>query len=63
MRLDLNLTERWKAYASYTMENKSGARPFGMVSQAVAAPGALKFPSRSTTTRTISSPACNMPIR
>jgi hypothetical protein len=29
IRLDLNLSERWKAYASLTRENREGERPFG----------------------------------
>ncbi len=28
-RVDLNLTDRWKAYAGYTLEKRQGARPFG----------------------------------
>ncbi|MGB0128663.1 MAG: MtrB/PioB family outer membrane beta-barrel protein, partial [Rhodocyclaceae bacterium] len=30
-RLDLNLLENWKFYASYTNEKREGARPFGTV--------------------------------
>jgi hypothetical protein len=29
-RLDTNLSERWKGYASYSMEKRTGARPFAM---------------------------------
>lgn len=31
VRLDLTLSETWKAYASYTHERRQGARPFGAV--------------------------------
>jgi hypothetical protein len=28
-RVDLNLSDRWKVYAGYTLEKRQGARPFG----------------------------------
>jgi len=31
VRADLTLSEKWKAYVSYTLENRKGARPFGEV--------------------------------
>lgn len=31
LRIDANLSETWKAYLSYTLENRKGARPFGAV--------------------------------
>ncbi|MDR2187473.1 MAG: MtrB/PioB family outer membrane beta-barrel protein [Azonexus sp.] len=30
-RLDMNLTEKWKVFASYTHEKRDGARPFGTI--------------------------------
>ena len=31
VRYDLNLSDSWKAYASYSLEKREGARPFGAV--------------------------------
>ena len=31
VRYDLNLSDSWKGYASYTLEQREGARPFGAV--------------------------------
>lgn len=31
IRIDLNLSDTWKGYASYTQEKRRGARPFGAV--------------------------------
>ncbi|MDP1610991.1 MAG: MtrB/PioB family outer membrane beta-barrel protein [Sulfuritalea sp.] len=43
-RLDLNLTDEWKAYASYSDERRKGSRPFGLVMGGGGGTGGVEIP-------------------
>lgn len=43
-RLDMNLDDQWKLFASYSKENKQGARPFGMVGAGAGGTGGVEIP-------------------
>lgn len=44
LRLDLRLTEDWRAFASLSSEKRQGARPFGMVMGGGGGTGGLEIP-------------------
>ncbi|CAG0987363.1 hypothetical protein BURK2_02184 [Burkholderiales bacterium] len=44
VRVDLNLPSNWKAFASYSVENKEGARPFGLVVGGGGGTGGVEIP-------------------
>ena len=44
VRLDMRLRDRWNVYASYTGEERKGARPFGLVSGAGGGTGGVETP-------------------
>jgi len=43
-RFDINLPGDWKAFASYSVENKQGARPFGLVIGGAGGTGGVEIP-------------------
>ena len=44
LRLDLTLPSAWKAFASFSSEQRKGARPFGMVSAGGGGTGGVEIP-------------------
>ena len=44
VRFDINLPADWKAFASYSVENKEGARPFGLVIGGGGGTGGVEIP-------------------
>ncbi len=44
LRLDLTLSENWKAYSAFTSEKRQGARPFGLVMGGGGGTGGVEVP-------------------
>lgn len=44
VRLDMNLSEKWKFFAGYSQERKEGARPFGLVMGGGGGTGGIEIP-------------------
>lgn len=44
VRLDMNLSEQWRAYASMSSEKRQGSRPFGLVSAGGGGTGGVEIP-------------------
>ena len=44
LRLDLTLATDWKAFAAFSSEQRSGARPFGLVSAGGGGTGGIDIP-------------------